>query len=88
MLRKNIEVNIEAVAHRCSVAVLKNQKESSADVLQNRFSLKFRNKLQACNFPVTIAKTFKNNFFHKTSAVAASEKFINFPGKHHWRRRN
>ena len=43
MLRKNIEVNIEAVAHRCSVAVLKNQKEPPADVLQNRFSLKFRN---------------------------------------------
>ena len=23
---------------------------------------------------------FKNRFFHKTSLVAASEKFINFPG--------
>ena len=31
---------------------------------------------------------FKNSFFHKTSPVAASEKFINFPGKNQWRRRN
>ena len=30
-------------------------------------------KLQACNFPVDIAKS-----------VAASEKFINFPGKHQY----
>ena len=39
-------------------------------------------KLQACNFPVIIAKIFKNSVFHKAPAVAASEKFINFPGKH------
>ena len=45
-------------------------------------------KLQACNFPVNIAKFFKNSFFHKTTPVAASEKFINFPGKRQWRRRN
>ena len=31
---------------------------------------------------------FKNSFFHKTPPVAASEKFINFPGKHPWLRRN
>ena len=36
-------------------------------------------KLQACNFPVNIVKLFfKNNFFHETPPVAASEKFIIF----------
>ena len=35
-------------------------------------------------FPVNLAKFFKNSFFHKTPSVAASEKFINFPGKHQW----
>ena len=44
-------------------------------------------KLQACNFPVNIEKFCKNSFFHKTPQVAASEKIINFPGKHR-RRRN
>ena len=39
-------------------------------------------KLQTCNFPVNIANFFKNSFFHKTPAVAASQKFKNFPGKH------
>ena len=33
-------------------------------------------------------KIFKNSFFHKAPPVAASEKFINFPGKHQWRRFN
>ena len=28
---------------------------------------------------------FKNSFFHKTPPVSASEKVINFPGKHQWR---
>ena len=41
-------------------------------------------KLQACNFPVNIAKFYKNSFFDKTPPVAASEKFINFAGKHQW----
>ena len=45
-------------------------------------------KLQACNVPVNIAKFFKNSFFNKTPAVTASEKFINFPKKYQWRRRN
>ena len=45
-------------------------------------------KLQACNFPVNIAKNFKNSFFYKTPLVAASEKSINFARKHQWRRRN
>ena len=31
---------------------------------------------------------FKNSFFHKTPPVAASQKFINFLGKHDWRERN
>ena len=31
---------------------------------------------------------FKNSFFHTTPLVDASEKFINFPGKRQWRRRN
>ena len=33
-------------------------------------------------------ETFKNSFFHKKPPVAASEKFINFPGKHRWSRCN
>ena len=45
-------------------------------------------KLQACNFPVNVAKFLKNSFFHKTPSAAASEKFINFRGKHQWRRCN
>ena len=45
-------------------------------------------KLQAYNFLVNIAKIFKNSFFHKTPPVTASEKFMNFPGKHQWRSRN
>ena len=32
-------------------------------------------------------KIFKNSFFHKTPPVSASEKVINFPGKHQWRNR-
>ena len=81
-------VNSEAAAHQ-------------ADVLRNRCSLKFRNvqrkhlcwslfliKLQACNFPVNIAKFLRPSFNYKTHPVAASKKFINLPGKHEWRRRN
>ena len=45
-------------------------------------------KLQVCNFPVNIAKFLRTVFFHKTPPVATSEKFINFPGKHQWRKRN
>ena len=33
-------------------------------------------------------KIFRKSFFYKTPPVAASEKFINFPEKHQWRRRN
>ena len=39
-------------------------------------------KLQACNFPVNTAKSFKNSFLHKARKVAALKKFLNFPGKH------
>ena len=45
-------------------------------------------KLQVCTFPVNIAKSFKNSFLHKKPPVTASEKFINFSGKHQWRRSN
>ena len=38
-------------------------------------------KLQDCNFPTNIAKFFRTAFFI-TPLMAASEKFINFPGKH------
>ena len=48
----------------------------------------FLQKLQVCNFPVNIAKFFRNSFFDKTPPVAASEKFINFPGKYKRRRCN
>ena len=37
-LNLKIRVNTEVAAHRCSVAVLKNQKQPRADVLQNRCS--------------------------------------------------
>ena len=52
-----------------------------------RLSL-FLLKLQASNFPVNIAKFFKNSFFCKTTPVATYEKFINFPVNYQWRRRN
>ena len=45
-------------------------------------------KLRACNFPVNTAEFLRKSCFHKTSLVTTSEKLINFPGKHHWRRWN
>ena len=46
------------------------------------------NKVAGLQLSCEYCKIFKNSFVHKTPPVAASEKFKNFPGKHHWRRRN
>ena len=46
------------------------------------------NKVAGLQLSCEYCAIFKNSFFHKTSPVAASEKFINFPGKQQWRRRN
>ena len=46
------------------------------------------NKVAGLQLSCKYCETFKSSFFHKTRPVAASEKFINFPGKHVWRRRN
>ena len=40
------------------------------------------NKIAGLQLSCEYCKVFKNSFFHKTPSVAASEKFINFPGKH------
>ena len=45
------------------------------------------NKVTALQLSCEYSEIFKNSFFHKTPPVAASEKFINFPGKHQWQRR-
>ena len=45
-------------------------------------------KLQASNFPVNFLKFLRTIFFNKKPPVAASEKFMNFSGKHQWRRRS
>ena len=97
LLFLSLKKNTEAAAHRCSVGVLKNQKQTLADmffeigVLKNFAIFKGKHlcwSLFLINI-VNIAKyLIKNSFFHKTPPVAASEKFINFPGKHQWQRRN
>ena len=66
----NKRVNREAAAHRCSVAV-------STPVLEPLF-----NKVAGLQLSCEYYEIFKNSFFHKTPPVAASEKFINSPGKH------
>ena len=45
------------------------------------------NKVAGLQLSCECCEVFKNSFFHKTLAVAASEKFINFPG-FQWQRRN
>ena len=40
------------------------------------------NKIAGLQLSCEYCKVFKNSFFHKMPSVAASEKFINFPGKH------
>ena len=45
-------------------------------------------KVAVLSFPVNIAKILRTAFFIKKPPVAVSEIFINFPGKHQWRRRN
>ena len=52
-------------------------------MLESRF-----NKVAGLQLSCEYCEIFKNSFFHKTPPLAASEKFINFPGKHQWRRRN
>ena len=46
------------------------------------------NKVAVLHFSCQYCEIFKSSFFQKTPPVAASEKFINFSGRHQWRRRN
>ena len=46
------------------------------------------NKIVGLQISCKYCDIFKNSFFHKTPPVTASEKSINFPGRHKWRRRN
>ena len=46
------------------------------------------NKVAGLQLSCEYFKIFKSSFNHKTYPVAASKKFINFPGKHEWQRRN
>ena len=46
------------------------------------------NKAAGLQLSCEYCKIFENSFFNKIPPLAASEKFINFPGKHQWRRRN
>ena len=44
------------------------------------------NKVAGLQLSCEYCEISKNSLFHKTPPVASSEKFINFPGKHQWRR--
>ena len=46
------------------------------------------NKVSGLQLSCEYCKTFKNICFHKAHPVGVFEKFINFPGKYQWRRRN
>ena len=46
------------------------------------------NKVAGLQLSCAYCQVFKSSFFHKANPVAASEKFVNSPGKHEWRRRN
>ena len=46
------------------------------------------NKIAVLHFSWEYCEISRSSFFHKTPPVAASEKFISFPGKHQWQRRN
>ena len=46
------------------------------------------NKVAGLQLSCEYSKILKNSFTHKTHPVAASEKCINFPGKHEWRSGN
>ena len=46
------------------------------------------NKVAGLQLSCEHREIFKNNFFHKTPRVAASEKFKNFPGEYQWRGRD
>ena len=87
-------LNTEADANWCYVSVLKNQKQTLADVLQNRCSQKFANiqrktpvlkslfnKCVDLQLSCEYCKIFKSTFFDKTSSVAASEKIHELPRK-------
>ena len=46
------------------------------------------NKVAGMQLFCEYCQIFKNSIFHKIPSVAASAKFINFPGKHQWQMRN
>ena len=85
----------KAGVRRCSVAVLKSQKQRLADVLQNSCLYKFRNvqrktslleslfnKVEGQQLSCKYCESFKNSLFNRISLVTASEKILSFPGKH------
>ena len=62
------------------IGVLKNiviLREKKTPVLESVF-----NKVAGLQLSCEYCEIFKSSFFHKTPPVAASEKFISFPGKH------
>ena len=83
-----------------SVAILKNQKQPLVMFFKIGVLKKFAqfrktpvlesvfNKVAGLQLSCEYCEIFKKSFFRKTSPVAASEKFINFPAKHQWWRRN
>ena len=42
------------------------------------------NKVAGPQLSCEYCEIFNSSFFHKIPPIAASEKFINFPGKHQW----
>ena len=79
--------NTETATHRADllrIGVLKNfAMFRGKQLLGSVF-----NKVAGLQLSCEYCKTFKNSFFHKTAPVAAFDKFIIFPRKRHYRRRN
>ena len=75
----------EAAASRCTSWYLVKFRniQRKTPVLESVF-----NKVAGMQLSCEYLEIFRNSFFHKTPAVVASEKFMNFPGKHQWRRGN
>ena len=67
------------------IGVLKNfaNIQRKTPVLESLF-----NKVAGLQLSCEYCEIFKNGIFHETTSVVASEKFMNFPGKHQRRRRN
>ena len=76
----------EAAVSRCSskYMFLKNLQYSEKNTCVGVFFNKVAGLQLSCEY----CKICKNSFFLKAPPVTASEKFINFPVKHQWQRRN